>query len=232
MHKHKIKNAIKDEIIKAFHQRNDVPDIFDNTLDIFGAVVDSKLQRIDLKDWKDSEETRKTQKTLQNIIGKLHQIIIGTFDGWDDLGTGNVVDVINKDIKIIAEIKNKHNTTKGNHKVSIYDDLEHLLETEYTDYTGYYVEILPKDKKVYNAPFTPSDNKTSTRRTKNEKIRVIDGKSFYELITGNKNAIKEMYTILPDIIDEILCDEKIIDNEDKYNLNSTLLEEFYEKTYT
>ncbi|WP_010129810.1 Eco47II family restriction endonuclease, partial [Haemophilus sputorum] len=64
---------------------------------------------------------------------------------------------------------------------------------------GYYVEILPVNGKTYDKPFTPSDNKTKTRRPENDRIRQIDGKSFYERVTGNPNALEDLYKMLPEV---------------------------------
>ena len=74
-------------------------------------------------------------------------------------------------------------------------------------YTGYYVEVLSRKGKKYNKPFTPSDNKTKQRREINDRIRVIDARSFYELLTGNENALKELYLSIPDLTAEILQEE-------------------------
>ena len=63
---------------------------------------------------------------------------------------GGVVDIICENKKIVAEIKNKHNTTKGNHKKSIYDDLLSVLE-RYEGYTGYYVDFTQKRKELQQA---------------------------------------------------------------------------------
>ncbi|WP_410520593.1 Eco47II family restriction endonuclease [Candidatus Xenohaliotis californiensis] len=38
--------------------------------------------------------------------------------------------MVNKKKKVIAEIKNKFNTAKGNHKKDIYDDFNNLLENK------------------------------------------------------------------------------------------------------
>jgi len=96
---------------------------------------------------------------------------------------------------------------------------------------GYYVEILPKNKKIYNEPFTPSDNKIHTKRKENKMIRIIDGKSFYAIVTGKEDAIHELYLLLPEIIDDILVEAKIISDKDKFNFIDNLTEEFYSKTY-
>ena len=204
----KVKDAIKEDLISAYRNRViDKLDIYRNTLDPFSAVLDSKLLNKDLEAWiNDVEIPRQDQKTVQNIIGTLHQKIIGTFKDWEDLGTGMVVDNKNDKKKIVAEVKNKHNTTKGNHKKEIYDDLKEMVEKKYPGYKGYYVEILPKNGKVYDEEFTPPDNKTKKNRPANSNIRIIDGKSFYKLVTGKKNALEILYDEFPKLIDEILKD--------------------------
>ena len=186
--------------------------LFSNTIDPFSALFDAMCQGISLKQWLEQEKARQAQKTLQNALGDFHQEILGSAPGWVSLGTGNVFDLKNDSLRVIAEIKNKYNTTKGNHKVAIYDDLSGQLESGYKGYKAYYVEIIPKNRAVYDKLFTPSDNRTHQRRTAREDIRIIDGKSFYEFATGDPAAIKKLYNILPAVIDSLL-------NKDKKNIN-------------
>ena len=194
-------------------------DIYRNTLDPFSAKLDTLINGTKPETWITQEKVRQKQKTLQNKIGLLHQTVVGFFEGWDDLGDGAVVDVVNNERKIIAEIKNKHNTTKGNHKTRIYDDLNYQLINNYIGYTSYYVEILPEKQKAYNKVFTPSDNEKGSQkkdllkkyketgdnqfrieaeaikrnRNANENIRVIDGLSWYSLVSGDRNFVIDLY---------------------------------------
>jgi hypothetical protein len=193
--------------------------IYRNTLDPFSAKLDILINGTKPETWITQEKVRQKQKTIQQKIGELHQGIIGFFDGWDDLGSGAVVDAVNHERKIIAEIKNKYNTTKGNHKKVIYDDLNSQLTKNYFGYISYYVEILPKNKKIYNKPFTPPDNdkgkaqkdlikkyketgdnqyrikaeSIKVNREANENIRIIDGLSWYSLVSGDKNFVVDLY---------------------------------------
>ena len=178
--------------------------LYDNVVDPFSALFDALSQAITLSEWIKQEKSRQIQKTLQNAIGEFHQNILGSIPGWLNLKTGSVLDLSNKKRKIIAEVKNKYNTTKGNHKIAIYDDFKKLLDTDYKGFVAYYVEIIPKGKKSYNLPFVPSDNRKSKRRSKNENIRVIDGKSFYALAGSRKNGLRELYVALPIAIGDIL----------------------------
>jgi hypothetical protein len=177
--------------------------LFSNVIDPFSALFDGITHNIQYENWIEVEKIRQVQKTMQNAIGDFHQDILGNVYGCENLGLGGGLDLINNELKIIAEIKNKFNTTKGNHKVEIYDAIAaKLKENIYRGYTGYYVEIIPNGKKEYNKAFTPSDNKTKMRRPEIEFIRVIDGKSFYQLLTGEKYALQNLFEILPTVISD------------------------------
>jgi hypothetical protein len=195
--------ALVHQVTQSLPAKN--TDLYKNKVDPFSALIDSMLQGIPLSRWLTQEKMRQTQKTLQNCIGSFHQSVIASFNGWDDLGTGNVVDIRNIKGKIIAEIKNKFNTTKGNHKIQIYRDLEtELTKADYHGFCGYYVEIIPSGsgaKTIYNKPFVPSDNtKNGQRVVPREDIRLIDGRSFYQIVTGAENALAQLYEALPQMI--------------------------------
>jgi hypothetical protein len=172
-----------------------------NVIDPFSALFHGVTHAITYKEWIEQEKARQSQKTMQNAIGDFHQEILGSIPGWTNLGSGGGLDVVNKKIKIIAEVKNKFNTTKGNHKVEIYDAIKGKLKSrEYADFVGYYVEVIPQGKKIYDKTFVPSDNKTKKRRPINKKIRVIDGISFYSLATGRKRALQELFEAISHIL--------------------------------
>ncbi|MDP2656635.1 MAG: Eco47II family restriction endonuclease [bacterium] len=172
-----------------------------NVVDPFSALFHGITHAITLKEWIVQEKARQSQKTMQNAIGDFHQAILGGVKGWDNLGIGGGLDVVNKEMKIIAEIKNKFNTTKGNHKVEVYDAIKSKLKTnEYENFIGYYVEIIPQGKHIYNKPFVPSDNKTKKRRPSNKNIRVIDGISFYTMATRRKQAMQELFEAVSHIL--------------------------------
>lgn len=172
-----------------------------NVIDPFSALFHGITHTLSCKEWVEQERARQIQKTMQNAIGKFHQDILGSIDGWTNLEVGGILDVVHKKRKIIAEIKNKFNTTKGNHRVEVYDSIKAVLKKDaYKNYRGYSVEIIPHGKNIYNKPFTPPDNKTGENRPIDEMIRVIDGVSFYGLATGNSLALQELFLVLPQVI--------------------------------
>ena len=228
----RLKSSLSKLIINAYKGRTGEVDLYSNTLDCFSAVVDSVILGISLEEWLKLEKQRQTQKTLQNIMGDIHQEALGSSGEWASLGVGKVVDLVNHKRKIIAEIKNKHNTTKGNHKVNVYDDLAELLP-RYPNYTGYYVEILPPARsKVYNSAFTPPDNRTKRKRPENQRIRKIDGRSFYSLVTGHDDALDQFYNALPSLVVEVLSEANLIGyTMDRARIGEFQSKEIFKKAY-
>lgn len=217
-----LKRAIKASVCRVYRAQMQDLDLYRNTLDCFSAAIDAVVQGISLDDWLVQEKERQVQKTKQNAIGSLHEEVMGSIDGVENLPVGNLIDIECASKHLVAEVKNKYNTTKGNHKVSVYRDLAQALSTR-AGYTAYYVEVLPKNGESYNVPFTPSDNQTKQRLASREDIRRIDGKSFYELLTGSPGAINELYRELPVLVTEIIFEEFDV----RLSLNSVTSSEIF-----
>ncbi len=201
----KFKFEVKKIVERSIQFKTDL-DIHDNVIDPFGTLFNAYIYKKTSTEWIKGEESRRLKKTLEQDIGNFHENIISKLKGdWGSFD--GVLDVKNDRMGIVAEIKNKHNTTKGNHKKNIYDDLLGVIKTdEYNNYTGYYVEIIPKSPLPFNIPFTPPDNETGLNRPKNERIRKIDGWSFYALATGTPTALRDLYQELPKVIKQVLKD--------------------------
>ena len=111
-----------------------------------------------------------------------------------------MVDLVCHEHRIVAEVKNKHNTLKASDQAGLYDKLHDLVRKkgqEFAGYTAYYVEIIPKRPERYDLPFSPSDNTTGTRKSEDALIRRIDGASFYALATGHDDALRQLFHALP-----------------------------------
>jgi hypothetical protein len=66
---------------------------------------------------------------------------------------------------------------------------------------------------------------TPRRRPANAHIRQIDGYSFYELATGEKDALKNLYLSLPKVIMDILGKNY------KHMVSDKTFMEIFDKTY-
>lgn len=178
-----------------------------NVIDPFSVLFQMSGFNITSDVWEKSELRRQAEKTLQNHVGVFHQKILGSVSGWHDLGVGQIVDLECDSRQIIAEVKNKHNTITKGKLADLYHELEKQVmpkHSKYKAYTAYYVEIIPPKPIRFNKEFTPSDKAVGSRCAENTLIRTIDGASFYELVTGERNALQQLFNALPDVI-EHLC---------------------------
>lgn len=160
--------------IASIAKNNANKDFNKNVIDPFSAVFEVAGFDFDYKTWFSSETARQAQKTLNTHIGTFHQTILGHCKGWENLGVGNVIDLVCESKKIIAEVKNKHNTvTKGNLAGLYYslDDLVSPKKSVYKDYTAYYVTIIPKTALRFDKEFTPSDKE---RGKKCEATQILE----------------------------------------------------------
>jgi Eco47II restriction endonuclease len=179
-----------------------------NGVDPFSALFDAACQGITLEQWLNFERKRQAQKTLQNALGNFHQRLLAKVSGWEipDLG---FVDLVSDKTKIVAEVKNKHNTVKKSDLKAVYDELQAAVlhkTSKYNGYTAYYVTVVPASSRRFVKEFTPSDNETKTVRQANKQLLEIDGYSFYALVTGEQNALKQLYQALPAVIKEVLAE--------------------------
>ena len=184
-------------------------DFTKNVVDPFCSLFEAPAFK-DHDAWKSSELMRQTQKTIQNHVGTFHQQILGHVDGWEDLGVGSVVDLVNKELRILAEVKNKYSTVTGGDLSNKYYSLYGLISPKHSSfkgYTSYFVQVIPKKPERYDEPFTPSDKEKGEPCASNDLIRVIDGASFYELVTGRKDALKELHDVLPSVIEKVYQEE-------------------------
>jgi hypothetical protein len=189
-----------------------------NVIDPFGSLFESPVFDSHAE-WKNSEMARQCQKTIQNHVGTFHQKILGHVAGWQDLGTGGVVDLLCEDKSIIAEVKNKYSTVTGGKLAEQYHSLEGLITPKHSRFKGYrayFVNIIPKKPERINIPFTPSDKETGKLCASNDDIRVIDGASFYEIVTGRKDALKELHAVLPDVIEHIY---RAVYGDEEFNIS-------------
>ncbi|MCY4229145.1 MAG: Eco47II family restriction endonuclease [Gammaproteobacteria bacterium] len=124
---------------------------------------------------------------ISGAVGYFHQKILACIDGFIDHDTG--YDLENKQEKIIAEVKNKHNTMNATNKRKVVSDLETALRQKKGEWTAYLVIIVPKKPNRYTKPLSSSKN-----------VIEIDGASFYELATGYETALRDLYDVVEEII--------------------------------
>jgi len=166
-----------------------------NSLDPFDFIFKNDKY----ENWVYHEKLRQIGKTISNKIGNFHETILGNVYDFKVINQGH--DIQSDKKKIIADVKNKHNTVKGSDRIGLAKFLQSKIDSKFFGYKAYVVEIIPKDKKKYCEIFSASDRLTG-KRIYFKDVYKIDGLSFYELATGYKNAIYELYKIIPIILEK------------------------------
>lgn len=87
----------------------------------------------------------------------------------------------------LAEIKNKHNTMNAKTRKVVTQDLETVLETK-RNWTAYLVIIIPKPQRY------------KRRLHMTRPLFDVDGASFYELVTVEPAAIRNLFSAVIDIL--------------------------------
>lgn len=196
--------AFNNLIASVNQGKHQVESRFDrNVIDPFSALFSMELFDLTPEEWKKSEIQRQIDKSLTNAIGTFHQQILSSITGWEDLHNDNQVDLVNHSAKIIAELKNKHNTLNAASAIKLYEKLFDLVNSKssmFKGFTSYYVQIIPKNASGINECFYPSDNASGERSKRDEKIRVIDGRRFYALASNKDSALDELFHVAPKVL--------------------------------
>ncbi|WP_422355028.1 Eco47II family restriction endonuclease [Roseivirga pacifica] len=200
-------SSVQHLITKAKEVSSDSADKFNkNVIDPFSAVFQMAGFGMTHEVWHQTEIARQAQKSLQNHIGDFHQVVLGNVKGWQNKEVGNVIDLVNHEQKIVAEVKNKFNTLSGGQLANMYKSLDGLISPKssiYHGYTAYYVTVIPKKPLRSNLPFTPSNREKGAKESENQRIRQVDGASFYSLVTGSKTALADLFAVIPEVVSKV-----------------------------
>lgn len=178
-----------------------------NQLDPFKLMFDMKVQNLDLEGWIKVESSRQMDKALSNAMGTFHELIISKsknpFKLKLDKNRKTGVDLYNEDKSIFVEVKNKHNTIKGEDKKNVFKKLKKIAD-RHDDATCYLLIIINKESidKVWEVNTKENGKKITLE---NKKVRIISADQFYKLIFEDKNAFKKLIDILPTAIDDYVA---------------------------
>lgn len=184
-----------------------------NAIDTFKLVFDVFNGELSFEDWIKNERMRQSDKTINNRVGEFHQRLLGKVDGWEDLGRGHPlgIDLKNKDDTIFMELKNKHNTVKGEDLKNVFDKLKKASE-EYKNAIIYYAYITPKK------PGSGERVWKTSQREPHERIKEVWGFKVYEMVTGDKKALGKVWRALPLAIRDVIKSKHKLSKEDMKKL--------------
>lgn len=172
-----------------------------NLIDPIKLTFDSKVYGKTIEEIIEIESIRQIDKSNTNYIGYFHQNIFKYFgDDWQVPKHG--YDVISESRKIYVEMKNKHNTMNSSSAQKTYIKMQNKILKD-DKATCYLVEVIAKKSQDSNWKTSLDGEQIS-----NKNIRRISIDKFYEIVTGNPLAFKELCEVLPDVIDHVILDGK------------------------
>lgn len=188
-----------------------------NGIDPVKQVFDILGSKFSGRDWIKKENIRQYDKTISNRIGDFHQRLLGKVDGWVDLERGHPlgIDLQKNDKTIFIELKNKHNTVKGEDQKNVWDKLKKVSEQNPNSLV-YYAYIIPKKPGSGEKVWSPSQRKP------NKNILEAWGKKVYEIVTGDPDSLEKTWKALPIAINDIFKQENPLQKEDY-----EIIEEFF-----
>lgn len=189
-----------------------------NIIDPIKLTFDSKVFHKNIETIICDEISRQKDKSNNNSIGYFHQNLFKYIKGCEVPKTGWDVIFVNPDgVRIVVEMKNKHNTMNSSSAAKTYLKMQHHL-INYNKDKCYLVEIIAKHSQ--NTPWVVSVDGT---RFSDSSIRRVSIDKFYEEVTGDRNAFHKICEQLPVLLDEIISENKNLKPE-----KDTVFEELIE----
>lgn len=169
----------------------------DNLIDPIKLTFDARVYQKSIDFVIENEVLRQIDKSNTNHIGYFHQNIFRYMgNGWEVPVEG--YDVVNEKLGYFVEMKNKHNTMNSSSAKSTYIKMQSTVLSN-PSAICMLVEVIAK--KSQNTLWSISLDKQSIS---DSRIRRVSIDKFYELVTGNKTAFKELCEQLPLIIEDIV----------------------------
>lgn len=205
-------NHVK-ETIEKYRFNIDLKEFNKNLIDPIKLTFDSKVYGKTIEQIIDAETIRQMDKTNSNHIGYFQQNIFKYIGdtAWTVPTQG--FDVINEDLKIFVEMKNKHNTMNSSSSQKTYMRMQNKI-LEDVENKCFLVEVIARNSQniVWNVSL---DNQPVS----NERIRRVSIDKFYEIVTGESEAFKNLVEVLPKVMDDVLSE--LTQN----NIQNTVFEE-------
>ena len=177
---------------------------YQNKVDTVKLTFDAKFNEIDEGKLIQAEILRQIDKSINNSIGTFHEQILGGIKGFE-VGNLSGFDVKANDDTLFADIKNKHNTMNSSSAEALFQKLARYADT-YKKSKCYWVQVLAKSSfcELWKGEINGKEYSHS-------RVFKISGDQFYALLSGEKDALFQIYKCLPSVIKDYQTSIKKID---------------------
>ena len=185
---------------------------YSNKVDTIKLTFDAEFNGIDEDSLIQSEIMRQIDKSINNSIGTFHEQILGGIKGYQ-AGNLSGYDIKAKDDTLFADIKNKHNTMNSSAAEALFQKLARYAN-DYKKAKCYWVQILAKGSfcELWSGDINGKEYSHS-------RVYKISGDQFYALLSGQDDAMFQLYKRLPVAIKDYL---KLAEKSENIAKNSVL----------
>ena len=150
-----------------------------NVVDPFlSLLIASTFECTSVKELAYLQNIESASRGMSNALGTFHQNILASVKGWENHNAG--YDLVCPEKMILAEVKNKWNTMNSSNRRQVENDLDTAIRQKAGNWNGYLALIIPKEPQRYKRLIT-------------SRVFDIDGASFYHIVTGDPNAIHDLF---------------------------------------
>jgi len=169
-----------------------------NLIDPIKLTFDSEVYGKTVEEIIETESIRQIDKSNTNHIGYFHQNIFNYFGAdWEVPASG--YDVVNEKEHIFVEMKNKHNTMNSASSQKTYMKMQDkLLKDDKAN--CYLVEVIAKNSQNITWKISLDGEPFS-----NNRIRRVSIDKFYEIVTGEADAFKQLCQVIPFVIKDAVA---------------------------
>lgn len=182
---------------------------YSNKVDTIKLTFDAKFNEISEDSLIEFEILRQIDKSINNSIGTFHEQILGGIEGFE-IGNLSGFDIKAKNDTLFADIKNKHNTMNSSSAESLFQKLARYADT-YKKANCYWVQILAKGSFIEK--WTGEIN---GKEYSHSRVFKISGDQFYALLSGQGDALFQLYKVLPlaikDYLNSISSNVDVLEN--------------------
>jgi hypothetical protein len=183
--------------VEKYRSIIDLQEFNKNIIDPIKMTFDSKIYQHTIAEVIEIEVVRQLDKSNNNHIGYFHQNFFQYFDGWTVPVAG--YDVVNEAQQIFVEMKNKHNTMNSSSSQKTYMRMQNTILSN-PDATCYLVEVIAK--RSQNVPWAV---RLDAQNCSHERIRRVSIDQFYNIVTGQPNAFRDICRALPVAIEDVIA---------------------------
>ncbi|MFV0539764.1 MAG: Eco47II family restriction endonuclease [Aestuariibaculum sp.] len=174
---------------------------YNNKVDTIKLTFDAKFNSISEDELIQSEIFRQIDKSINNSIGTFHEQILGGIKGYE-VGNLSGFDIKATDSTLFADIKNKHNTMNSSSAEALFQKLARYAD-DYKKAKCYWVQILAKSS--FNEHWKGEIN---GKEYSHSRVFKISGDQFYAMLSGQDDALYQLYKVLPKAINDYLISTK------------------------